>query len=610
MVDKKEFARLESMVQTATQGAGLKIKLTPNNWAYSPSEQTILVSEKDLASHGVDACAGIIYHEVSHFFITRYLMMMQDIDFPTREALADMLNAIEDTRIENWCMHRFPGSKSMLETSWSIHEITLSKFSRFEQYMLASVLEWQNGWKSLEQEIHSDVSTALSQTRDARIEFHNLIPNSDLEHVEGLQVKPVREYYRKNVIAILNSQAQRSPKIKEMSIRNIQHQALRIAKEQILPEAKTLLEFDMSALASELEHNQQLKEEMIQQEPPLADLADRIRDAMLKESSGSSELNDEMTKRALDVLLNNPPPNTSGIKSPLIREGVGIERLLNVEHRENNTSLPMIEDLLNQNNTTNFESELTYYKVKELINPLIKQLITALELHLSPRRKNRVTDGHRSGHKINLNRAMMFESDPNLYDTIWQRRRKVLTKRSVCFSILLDLSGSMSEDDKILNALQGLVLISEALSHLEIPFTINGFNTERKEIKRFQETIHQRMIHAIGELEEITEEWDANYDGKFLRIIADEIIQRPEFDKFILVISDGEPCDEYEDGGEELKQAIEYIESLSNAPTLIGLGIGEGTDHVTQFYSNSHANIPVGEITAKISHILQDLIIG
>ena len=80
-------------------------------------------------------------------------MMMQGIDFPTREALANMLNAIEDTRIENWCMKtRFPGSKPMIERSWKIHEIVLSKFSRFEQYMLASVLEWQNGWNDLEQE--------------------------------------------------------------------------------------------------------------------------------------------------------------------------------------------------------------------------------------------------------------------------------------------------------------------------------------------------------------------------------------------------------------------------------------------------------------------------
>jgi hypothetical protein len=614
MIAKDDFSKLESIVLTATQGAGLKIKLTQSDWAYSPSEQTILVSQKDLTSHGIEACAGIIYHEVSHYFITRYLMMMQDIDFPTREGLANMLNAIEDTRIENWSMnHRFPGSQQMIARSWEIHDLNLSKFSRFEQFMLASVLEWQNGWNDLEQEIHSDVKEALSQTKDARIAFHNLIPNADLENLDPTNLGTIREYYRKNVVGILDSNAQRSPKLWEMNIRNIQHQSLDIAKEKILPVAKNLLESDMNSLASQLNEDQQLKDEIKQKNPPLSDLADRIRGAMLKQPKKSIDLSDDMVKRTLEVLLNNPPPNTSGIKSPLIREGVGKDRKSNSENSSTNTTLEILEGLLNDKEATNFESELTYYKVKETIDSQINQLTKALESHLSPRRKNRVTDGHRSGHKINLNRAMMLESDPRLYDTIWQRRRKVLTKRSVCFSILLDLSGSMYWDEprghKISNALKALVLISESLSQLDIPFTINGFNIERKEIKNFHETIHQRMIHAIGELEEITEENLINYDGKFLRIVADEILHRPEYDKFIVVISDGEPVGEHGDGGEELQEAIEYVQSLHNAPILIGLGIGEGTDHVSKYYSNSHANIPVDEITSKISQIIQNLII-
>ncbi len=294
----------------------------------------------------------------------------------------------------------------------------------------------------------------------------------------------------------------------------------------------------------------------------------------------------------------------------MIREGIGKDRKSSSGNPLTNNSLEMLEDLLNQKDATNFESDLTYYKVKESIEKQINQLIFSLESHLSPRRKNRVTDGHRSGHRINLNRAMMFESDPSLYDTLWQRRSKVLTKRSVCFSILLDLSGSMSANEKIVNAIKALILISEALTHLEIPFTINGFNTERKEIKNFQETIYQRMIHAIGELEEITEEWEANYDGKFLRIVADEISHRAEYDKFIIVISDGAPVGEYGDGEQELQEVIEYVQSLHNPPILIGLGIGEGTEHVSKYYKNSHANIPVDEITSKISDILQNLIIS
>ena len=45
MIAEQDFARLKSMVMSATQGASLSIKLTENDWAYSPSEQTILVSQ-------------------------------------------------------------------------------------------------------------------------------------------------------------------------------------------------------------------------------------------------------------------------------------------------------------------------------------------------------------------------------------------------------------------------------------------------------------------------------------------------------------------------------------------------------------------------------------
>ena len=455
-----------------------------------------------------------------------------------------------------------------------------------------------------------DVASALADTQAARKEFHQHLPPEDLATLEHNETHKIRDYYQHNVISILEPNVQKSPKFFEMKIRNIQHQALEIAKESIIPRARKLLETDVASLHEQLKHDQQLQADIAEQNPPLSDLSKRIREAMLKDANSIQEFDESLTKRALEILLNNPPPNTSGIKSPLIREGVGTFPGASTLHSDLSKSVQDLENLLLDRPEQNFESNLTYYKVKESIESQINSLVNALKIHITPEKRNKITDGHRSGHKINLNRAMMLESDPSLYDTIWHRRLKVATRRSVCFSILLDLSGSMQYDNKIQNALSALVLISEALTKLEIPFAISGFNVEKKEIKNFDESVQERMVSSIGELEEITVENWANHDGKFLMIAAEEMNQRDEHDKFLIVISDGDPVGQYTDGEKELKDAISIVESMPNGPVLIGLGIGAGTDHVTKYYAHSHANIPVSEITSRLSQIIHALILG
>ena len=41
---------------------------------------------------------------------------------------------------------------------------------------------------------------------------------------------------------------------------------------------------------------------------------------------------------------------------------------------------------------------------------------------------------------------------------------------------------------------------------------------------------------------------------------------------------------------------------------LIGLGIGQGTEHVSRFYPNSIANINVGEMPEKLADVIREAI--
>ncbi len=234
---------------------------------------------------------------------------------------------------------------------------------------------------------------------------------------------------------------------------------------------------------------------------------------------------------------------------------------------------------------------------------------------LRPARRLREGCDFPSGSKLNMRRVMSWEADPRLYDKLWLRKT-IPQRRGTAMSLLVDLSGSM-RGEKAAAAMAGTVLVSEALNRLGVPFAVNGFQDVLVPFCDFGEGLTPRVRTAIGQL---PQEVDGNRpggnnqpryndDGPCLLEAAEGLLDRSETDRVLIVVSDGKP-EGRRSNEADLRRAVESLRALGSELTLVGLGLGPGTDHVTRYYPQSIANIPVARFADEIGGLLQRTLLG
>ena len=193
---------------------------------------------------------------------------------------------------------------------------------------------------------------------------------------------------------------------------------------------------------------------------------------------------------------------------------------------------------------------------------------------------------------------MQFEADPRWYNRLWVRK-SIPDRRQTAVSLLVDLSGSMA-GAKANAALHGTIVLAETLSRLEVSFAVNWFQDELILFHDYDDSFSQEIRGAIAEMPMETENErpgghnaaEHNDDGPCLHEAAMALLDRAVSDRILIVVSDGEPAGSHSDEG-DLRRVIKEISDDSPEVSLIGIGIGPDTDHVTDFYPNARANVPV-----------------
>jgi hypothetical protein len=127
------------------------------------------------------------------------------------------------------------------------------------------------------------------------------------------------------------------------------------------------------------------------------------------------------------------------------------------------------------------------------------------------------------------------------------KRRYDVGVRSLSFSLLIDRSGSMGDQgsDKCEHSRDAAVLFSEVLDNLNIPFEVaffcsdltSPFTVQHFFVKRFEEE-YAYVKHRLG----ATPGKANNDDGASIRLAMDRLERRPETLRYLIVISDGNPC--------------------------------------------------------------------
>src|SRR5262245_19234949 len=612
--------QLSALAAGLCQDAGICVEVSERTWAWDPVRRVIYVAADDLARKGPVYCAAVLAHEVSHYFISRYHLI--PLEFPSKPALAHLLNAIEDPRVNTWIKRRYPGTGRWLQklTENDANVPLTGRMPDFLLFCLECAREELRGWQpALEGAVPGAIAGALHRTRQARIAFAATLPPDHLR--PGPDDADLTDRYRFNVWPALIPRAQLDmPTRREQLVRVRVLDALRIAERDILPVASELLDHDLARVVAWLGadaqrqqrtentlsggSDQQLREifsEAMNASPadgeqPLAlrDLAIRTFDAWMRstgECLGGPGASQPLTAGSF--------PGTPTGEDARLRGGrIPRSRLPGRRGRQRPLRLPPPQTLYDQ----------AFARIADQVN----QLVASIEDLLRPRRRLRELSGYPSGHRLDLRRVMSFEADPRTWHELWMRK-SIPRRHNTAIGLLVDLSGSM-RGPKTEAAIAGTILLAETLHRLQVPFAITGFQDNLIPFCDFFDGLTARVRDALGEMPHEVEGCrksgnnnpSYNDDGPCLKEAADHLLKCPADDRMLIVVSDGLP----EGRRSTEKDLREAVASLSVDPTLklIGVGLGPDTGHVKEYYPHSVANVPVNRFAAEIAELLRGIL--
>jgi hypothetical protein len=191
-------------------------------------------------------------------------------------------------------------------------------------------------------------------------------------------------------------------------------------------------------------------------------------------------------------------------------------------------------------------------------------------------------------------------------------------ERPVAFTLLVDESASMKGQEKYKLAMKTAILLGETLHQLGVPLEIIGYSTaeyearaalvlglrpayeyrttrcsalEHRIYKRFDEPFPFTRSRLVG-----IQPRHNNWDEEHLLFAFRRIQTRPEKQKVIIVISDGQPNGD----ADFLIRTVETIERLNCRV----VGVGIGADFVNDIYTNAVVVSDLRQMAVELIDIL------
>lgn len=279
----------------------------------------------------------------------------------------------------------------------------------------------------------------------------------------------------------------------------------------------------------------------------------------------------------------------------------------------------------------NNSSIINYHISKREIGKEVISMSNKLKDILLLEKARRFIGGFDSGHRFDTAAVSRFVSGD---DRIFKKRKKE-NKFDVCFTLLIDLSGSMC-GEKIQSAKKTVIVLAEALNKSNIPFEVIGFTThkgnnteaisraveviQRKEASLLSYTRCESLAHYVFKDYDKPFDMQAkarigamnahrnNDDGEALLWAYTRLRKRPEVRKILMVLSDGQPagyynCQESHDG--LLKSVCEAIEKK---PDVQLFGIGYLNEAVKEYYKNTLIVSDTEDLASKLLKLLKSVI--
>jgi hypothetical protein len=577
---------------------GIEVVADDSRTAFMPARNRIMVARRFLAAD-TPVAIGALMHEVGHALVTRYDRFAEPAGAPTalwRQAL----NAVEESRVHRFLRERLPGVRRYLEALFAMD--TVPEADEFESDLvvfLAATATWDRYPSLPFIDAFPSAAAAFRETMPARMRYTQALPPANMVARPDVAIR-----YERDVVPALRAGGTASVAPLEAEILCAAAAALRIFVAEIWPVILKLAERDQSRIARALAENPALHaaaESTIDGSTGAALARQALRAVWADEcgplggagQEGIAKLAALLLRHYLDASTSPQHGATSGPK----RSGFAPPA--------DATDDP--EDIDDDDEPEEAPEDHGETMPHDQMASDHAALVAVLRQAVPPR-PVRWSSGYRSGTVLDLDRVMRASATGRDADRIWARRRA--EHPALAALLLVDLSGSM-RGEKVEAAIGATRALSAALAQIRgVSWCVRGFQDRTIPVVDFNERgealaaarIEAMRAEVAGTRPGGNNQPGYNDDGPCLLDAATELLARPERDRLLMVISDGSPEGRHS-GRKELHRAVATVRAMPGM-TLVGLGLGPGTEHVTNYYPTARANVALDELAPVIGQLL------
>jgi hypothetical protein len=581
--------------------AGLTLEARGERWSYDPLRRRLRVSEKDLREKGRDWCAGRLVNEVGHYWLTRHDLFAllcrpeaaEERPFPSQVVGRMLMDVLDDPRVNRWMAERYPGSERWLSAVREGSGLCPAGpcVPLVVNFCVECMFEADRGFEPSPWPLPEPVLDALERTREARRAYAASLPSTSIGKLQ--EDDPIARFRERVVPALVSSLWVPPAYEAEIELRALD--ALELAQREILPVAAELWQRDADRierwLAAHPLEQQQLAEGIDGKEA--RELFQRV--CPIEGSPPCTAATAAGARAVLDALLREEVPQDRVCTGGRARPGPS-RKTGWASGSRSKLDLPP-------------PPPTDYRRAFEEVADQVDRLVAMLERVLRPRHRLGDRAGYPSGRRVDLRKLMAFDADPRKYNELWVRST-IPERRRVVFSLLVDLSGSMY-GEKTHAALLGTILMAETLHRLQIPFAIDGFQDVLVPLAPFHEPFSEQVRQAIasmpGEVEGHRPGGNNvpgyNDDGPCVLEAANKLLAEPAEDRILIVVSDGQPAGCRSDEA-DLRATIAGLTSPGVPIELLGVGLGPDTEHVSTYYPQSVASVPLERFADEIGALI------
>lgn len=254
--------------------------------------------------------------------------------------------------------------------------------------------------------------------------------------------------------------------------------------------------------------------------------------------------------------------------------------------------------------TTIKESHVEQYeRISKALITISKQLQRSILQRLQESRKTEKLSGLISGRRFDSH--SIFRQDGKMF-----YKNRLPNETELAVGLVIDESGSMSSQDRSTYARATAIILEDFCRCLGIPVMIYGHSTSYRdgnsvelysyvEFDNFDDNDKYRLMNVSSR--------GGNRDGAALRFVAERLIQRPEPQKLLMIISDGQPADSGYSGtaAEEDLRGIKR-EYQRQGVIFVAAAIGDDKQNIERIYGDSFLDITdLTKLPVKLTNVVK-----